>query len=222
MRLLRYRHAALAVAIAVVWLLPMVWLLRAPSGLSQEASREVSLAMPALNSLLLSLASATAACLLGSCLAWLLEGVAPRWRTWWLALLCFPLLLPSYLIAIAWAPILSPTGIVVLPAASAPVFHPRGMLSAIWVQCCAWYPVALLVFHAAARLWSAKYEEASRTSGVSGLPAVRLRLRWYTWPAAAAFAIVSLLVLAEFAVADYFGVRTLGAEIFAIVSAYLD
>jgi ABC-type Fe3+ transport system permease subunit len=33
---------------------------------------------------------------------------------------------------------------------------------------------------------------------------------------------VSLLVLAEFAVADYFGVRTLGTEIFAIVSTYLD
>jgi iron(III) transport system permease protein len=213
---------ALTLSVTAVWLIPLVWLSWTPGGQAGEAARGVSLSPAAINSLLLALASAAAACILGGFIARLIGVIAARWRVWWIALFSLPLLLPAYLIAIAWAPLLSPSGMVVQPVSETPEFNARGFLSAVWIQCCAWYPIALLIFHASSRQWSSRYDEAMRVSGVHGIRANFLRLRWQVWPAVAAFAIVSLMVLAEFAVADYFGVRTLGTEIFAIVSAYLD
>src|SRR5262245_28741909 len=218
----RFRAVLLTLAIAAAWLVPQLWLVSTPASESTGGPRYASFDDAATNSLLVALAGAGAACLLGGILAALVESAGVRWRAWWLAALSLPLLLPAYLVAIAWAPLLSPTGMVVLPASTVHEFNLRAFLSVAWIHCCAWYPVALLIFHSAARLWSSKYDEVARASGFTGIQVTRMRLRWYSWPALAAFAIVSLMVLADFSVADYFGVRTLGTEIFAIVSAYLD
>jgi len=176
-----------------------------------------------ISSLLVALGTSLACLVVGAAMLYLIESspIQSQWR--WLAILCVPLAIPPYLLGLAWAPLLSPVGLVVQPVAGGCALPPaRSVLSVIVVLTGSYYPIALLALRAVRSAWHVTYDEAASVSGLGNVAQIRLRARWY-WPSAAgAFALIALLVLGEFAVADYYGVRTLAAGIFAVFASYQD
>jgi iron(III) transport system permease protein len=210
-------------SIALLWVVPLLALailgVRAPAAVT-ELVRASDFAL--FNSFSLAGLVAVASCGLGLTIAMAIRRLPASWRRTVLIALCVPILLPSYILAITWAPLLSPSGLVVAPLGAAPAFNLAGLSACVWVLTCAYYPVALLILYTALTRWSSAYDELGQANGLSRHRMRMLKIRWLWWPCVAAFMIIALLSLGDFAVPDYFGVRTLGADIFAIAASYLD
>ena len=187
-------------------------------GLEQTGANDFAI----INSFCLAGLVAFVSCGLGLAIALAITRLPLASRKAALIAMCVPILIPSYLLAICWAPMLSPSGLVVAPIGTAPALNIAGFAACVWVLTCAYYPVALLILYSALTRWSSAYDEVGLANGVSRQRILMLKCRWLMWPGVAAFMIIALLSLGDFAVPDYFGVRTLGADIFAIAASYLD
>jgi iron(III) transport system permease protein len=159
--------------------------------------------------------------IVGTAVLSLVESLPARARWQWLAISCMPLAIPPYLLGLAWAPLLSPVGLVVQPnAGGCALPAARSVLSVIGILVAGYYPIAVLGLRAVHSAWHAAYDEAASVSGLGRMARLRLRANWYCAPVAGVFALIALPVLGEFAVADYYGVRTLAAGVFAVFAAY--
>jgi len=179
-------------------------------------------AFAAFNSFSLAFAVALVSCGLGLVFALCVVRLPVARRKLALIVLGIPILLPSYLLAIAWAPILSPTGMVIAPLGASPTFNVAAFFACAWIQSCASYPIAMLVFYAALLRWSSAYDEIARSVALPPITRLTIKLRWLARPGVAGFLIIALLSLGDFAVPDFFGIRTTGSEIFSIAASYLD
>lgn len=207
----------------VLWIAPLAALVFLGASGSPTAAPQLSASMSAtLNSFTLAFAVALVSCGLGLVFALSVVGLPVAWRKFALIVLGIPILLPSYLLAIAWAPILSPTGMVIAPLGAPTIFNVAAFASCTWIQSCAYYPIALLVFYVTLMRWSGAYDEIARSVALPPITRLAIKLRWLVRPGVAGFLIIALLSLGDFAVPDFFGIRTAGSEIFSIAASYLD
>lgn len=211
----------LAVLLLPSWGLPLLAVLGGMWQADASMPSGVGCSSWAAMSALIATGTSLGCLIVAAAMLYLLESVPKSARWKWLAILCVPLAIPPYLLGLAWAPLLSPVGLVVQPNAGGCALPPvRAVLSVIAILVASYYPVALLGLRSVHAAWHSAYEEAAWVSGLTRGAQLRLRARWYGAPAAAAFALIALLVLGEFAVADYYGVRTLAAGIFAVFATY--
>jgi len=174
------------------------------------------------NSFSLALAVALMGCGLGLVFALSVVRLPATWRKMALIVLGIPILLPSYLLAVAWAPILSPTGMVIAPLGVVPTFNVAAFSACTWIQSCAYYPIAMLIFYVTLVRWNSSFDEVARSAALAPITRLAIKLRWLVRPGVAAFLLIALLSLGDFAVPDFFGIRTAGSEIFSIAASYLD
>ena len=160
--------------------------------------------------LALTLLTTSCALVLGVALAWLVERTELPGRRWWSGLLAAPLIIPGYLVVIAYESLAGPWGL------AARAFKALGWLcladalpeiegfgGALLVLTLGAYPYVYLLVAAALRGMSSSFEDAARTAGRSAwkifwtvtLPLAR--------PALTASALlVALTVLADFGVVE--------------------
>ncbi len=174
------------------------------------------------NSFGLAFAVASTSCALGVMFALSVVRLPVGWRKQALIVLGTPILLPSYLLAISWAPILSPTGMVIAPLGASPTFNLGAFFACTWIQSCAYYPIAMLIFYVTLLRWSSSFDEVARSVALAPITRLTIKIRWLLRPGVAGFLIIALLSLGDFAVPDFFGIRTAGSEIFSIAASYLD
>jgi iron(III) transport system permease protein len=211
-------------ALLVVGLIALVMIAPAVVVLGRPVSNATMAAVgaPLWASAILATLTAVTAGALGLLAAWSIERITPRFRGGVLVVLSLPLVLPSYLMGLAWAPVLSPTGLIVRPIGPSAMIEWPALLSVAWVLSLAFGGVVLWMLRLRRAQWAVSYDEAADVLALSPRASRALRVRWYgpSWLIAAL--IVWLLALADFAVADYYGVRTQTAEVFAHVAATLD
>jgi len=202
---------------------PLAALILLGAASSKASSPIVSAsAFATFNSFSLAFAVALMSCGLGLLFAMSIVRLPIAWRKPALIVLGIPILLPSYLLAIAWAPILSPTGMVIAPLGASPTLNLAAFSACTWILSCAYYPIAMLVFYVTLMRWGSAYDEVARSVALPPTTRLAIKLRWLVRPAVASALIIALLSLGDFAVPDFFGIRTAGSEIFAIAASYLD
>ncbi len=167
--------------------------------------------------LALTVAAAISTSAIGSILAACCVQLADRARLPFMLLLTMPVLLPTYVLALAWSVWLLP----VLPlgqgGASTIV---TGALPTLWVWTAALYPLPLWATFNALRRWNTAWTEAASTHGVSSWAITWLRVHYLLPPVGAATLLVWMLTLSDFAVPDYFRLSVYGTEVFIEVSSY--
>jgi iron(III) transport system permease protein len=165
--------AAIAALAPVV--VPFVFLIgRAVGNASQVFDTVVSgrtLELIVDTALLVAAVSVTAAAI-GVGAAWLTEHTDLRGRRWWRVVIALPLVLPSYVIALAVISAFGPRGLIAdvvgfgLPSL-------RGFWGAYWALTVATYPFVYLIVAAAIRRIDPELEEAARGLGASPRAAFR-------------------------------------------------
>lgn len=198
--------------------LPFVWLFATIdlTGLGQPDTWATSLFV---ESTLLALAATLTGVVLGAGAALALDRLPYSLRPLLLLILALPLLLPSYLHALAWSELLANFA-GPLNASQSPMRGDTG--TAIWVLAISYSPVATLCVAAALQRWDKRYEWAAWTHRRTPMAVLTLKARYLAAPTMMAALIIFLLVFSDFAVADYFQVRTFSTEVFVQVSSYLD
>jgi iron(III) transport system permease protein len=172
------------------------------------------------NSLVLSLSSSLLATLLGVPLGFVLAKFNLNSRHWWRIGLTIPLLLPPYILAIAWT--FSREAISWLSVGlglSEWIFSLKG---AILVLGLSYFPIPMLITEAALYRVDARLEEAAWL--VAGWPRT---LRSITLPLVApsitaAFLLVFVLTLAEFSVPALLRVRVFSTEVYTQFAAFFN
>jgi iron(III) transport system permease protein len=124
------------------------------------------------NTFFLAAATTLGALVLGVALAWLTERMEIRGRRWWSSLLAAPLVIPSYLSAIAYESLMGPWGLIAdwLRALRATCFiavvpEVEGFGGAALVLTLGTYPYVYLLVRAALRELNPSFEDAARISG---------------------------------------------------------
>lgn len=202
---------------AVCCVSPLVWMLfgsagsgslmAAVAGLADERQRSLMV-----NTLLLGAGVTAFAFVIGAPAGIILARCHPR-RVW-LARLMFavPLVLPSYVLGLAW--------IVLFGAhASSWVY---GMPAAIVVLGFSLYPIVMLTVEAALRTVPARLEEAGRLAGSSALVFVKITLPLIAAAVSASLLIVFVLAISDFAVPGLLRVRVYTTEVFTAFAALYD
>jgi len=132
-------------------------------------------------------------------------------------LLSFPILLPTYILALSWA-------VWLLPALSlgqgGTAFTATGALPTLCVWAAALYPLPLWATFVALQRWNEAWSEAASVNGVVPIWNIWLRARYLTVPVSAAVLLIWLFMLSDFAVPDYFRVSLYGTETFVEIASY--
>ncbi len=162
------------------------------------------------NTLLLAAITTLGALVLGVALAWLVERTKIPGSRWWSSLLAAPLIIPSYLVAIAYESLMGPWGLIAdgLKALGAICFvavvpEVEGFGGAALVLTLGTYPYVYLLVRASLRGVNPSFEDTARTCGLKPwkifwtvtLPLIR--------PALAASALlVAVTAMADFGVVE--------------------
>jgi iron(III) transport system permease protein len=135
-------------------------------------------------------------------------------RRVWLARLVFavPLVLPSYVLGLAW--------IVLFGARESSWVY--SMPAAIVVLGFSLYPIVMLAAEAALRMVPARFEEAGRLVASPGRIFLRVTLPLITAAVAASLLVVFVLAISDFAVPGLLRVRVYTTEVFTAFAALYD
>lgn len=140
-------------------------------------------------------------------------------RLLWVLFL-YPLLLPSYLHALAWADLLD--GTYLLNRAGLDANSYRGTALSIFVLSISYYPIFTVVGYATLRFWDPLYHRVAWANGQNMRSVLRLFVGYASSPVLMAWLACFLLAFSDFAIPDFFMVSTFSTEIFIQISSYLD
>ena len=220
---------ALATVTAAAAVLPVVYLLVRGLGADAETRAAIppgTLARLTLQTALLTAGVVAVALVVGTALAWLTVRSDLRWRRGWAVAATLPLVIPSYVAALAllgaFGPkgllqdVLEPAGVDRLPE----IYGYGGALAALSLST---FPYVFLIAAAALRSVDPSIEEAARSLGRSPrqvfisvtLPAIRPGL-------AAASLLVALYVLADFGAVSLMQYPTLSRAVYLQYESLLD
>jgi iron(III) transport system permease protein len=213
--------AAAVVAVAVLCGLPLLGLgleLEALGGMVMSGWFRSGALLG--RSVCLAAAAGALAMMLGVCTALAVRRLRGKLRQLLVMVLIVPLLLPSYIQALTWGNLVS--GHRWLARALTADSSLMGSLMSVWVLALSYYPVVMLLVLAALGRWDQRFTWSAWANGVGPRGVRRLRARYLGLPAVTGAFVVVLLAFADFAVPDFFQVRTYATEIFIQVSSYLD
>jgi iron(III) transport system permease protein len=209
--------AAAWTVFAVCCVLPIAWMLFGSAGSGSLRASATVLADDRqrslmVNTLVLGLGVTTFALAVGAPLGIVLARCTPRRA--WLARLIFsvPLVLPSYVLGLAWTVLFG-------AYASAWVYS---VPAAIVVLGFALYPIVMLASEAALRAVSARLEEAGHLSASPTRVFVSITLPLIAATVAASLLIVFVLAISDFAVPGLLRVRVYTTEVFTAFAALYD
>ncbi|MBL8172489.1 MAG: iron ABC transporter permease [Acidobacteria bacterium] len=167
-----------------------------------------------LNSVLLGTGASTLAILLGAPLGLLLGRSDVRGKTWWRLALVVPLVVPPYVLALAWTQWAGATGL--------PAEWTYSLTSAVCILGLSFYPLVMLATEAAARRVQASLEEAALLVAAPSRVAIKITLPLIAPAIAAAALVVFVLALAEFGVPGLLRVNVFTTDVFTAFAALYD
>ncbi len=183
-----------------------------------------------INTFILTLIVTTGTLFLGVALAWLTERTNVPGKRWWTPLLSLPLLIPGYLLAIAYESFWSRWGLLAEVLTSwgmndiaAIVPSITGLLGASIVLILSLYPYVYLLARAALRGVNTALEDTARTCGLNPrkffwfmtLPLIRPSL-------VAAALLVAVMTMADYAVVARMGFPTFTNAVYSQLTTRLD
>lgn len=142
----------------------------------QALAADTALPAAVKNTLLMSLVSTLAAAMIGAVGAWLTERVRLPVRQLWRLLFVFPVLVPSYVLSIAWQHWAGPVGLVNKMATGAlgvPLWRLEGLAGITFVMAISHAPIIYLLVRSALNAIPAELEEASRIAGAGPVKVFR-------------------------------------------------
>jgi len=219
------RHDAdCTLTLAAAWALfalccisPIVWMLFGTAGSGSLSAAAVGLADERQRSLMVNTLSLGAgvtalAFVIGAPAGMILARCHPR-RVWFLRfVLAVPLVLPSYVLGLAW---------VVLFGARPSVWV-YSMPAAVAVLGFSLYPIVMLATEAALRTVPARLEEAGRLAASPTRVFLKITLPLLTAALSASLLIVFVLAISDFAVPGLLRVRVYTTEVFTAFAALYD
>jgi iron(III) transport system permease protein len=167
-----------------------------------------------LNSLLLGVGVSTVATLLGLPLGLLLARSDVRGKAWWRLVLSVPLVVPPYVLALAWTQLAGAAGF------SAEWTY--SLTSAVFILGLSLFPLAMMATEAAARRVQASLEEAALLVAAPSRVAGRITLPLIAPAIAAAALVVFVLAVSEFGVPGLLRVNVFTTEVFTAFAALYD
>jgi iron(III) transport system permease protein len=210
---------ALGVLVVALVCLPLAYLVvRAASGGADAWAVLERPRTPALVGRTLGLVAAVTATsvLLGLPAAWLVARTDLPGRSAWAVLLALPLVLPSYVVALALLAVSGPGGLLGLPSI-------EGFGGAWAALALATYPYVFILAVAALRRADPALEEAARGLGQSAAQTFRAVTLPLVWPAVAAGALlVALYALSDFGVVSLMRVDVLTRAVYLQYRALFD
>lgn len=176
-----------------------------------------------MNSALLGAATALVATIVGAPLGLLLARADLPAKSWLRLALIIPLVLPPYVLGLAWIYVSGSTGI-------AAHFLGRDLLSdstyslagAVVVLCIGFFPLAMLATEAAARRVDGRLEEAGLLVAGPRRVLTRITLPLIAPGVASAAIVIFVLALSEFGVPSLLRVRVFTTEVFTAFAAQYD
>ncbi len=167
-----------------------------------------------LNSALLGAGSSVLATLLGAPLGLLLARSDVRGKDWWRLALAVPLVVPPYVLALAWTWL---TG-----AARLSAEWTYSLTGATVILGVSFYPLAMLALEAAARRVDARLEEAALLVAAPRRVLTRITLPLVAPAVAASALVVFVLAVSEFGVPGLLRVNVFTTEVFTAFAALYD
>jgi iron(III) transport system permease protein len=175
------------------------------------------------NSLLLALSSATLATLLGAPSGFFLARTRLSSRSWWRMALIVPLLVPPYILGVAW--IFARDSLIWLGGGAASEWISAWTYSlpgAIVILSLSYYPIPMLITEASLNRVEARLEEAAWLIAGWRRTLVSITLPLVLPAVAAGFLLVFVLVLAEFSVPMLLRVRVFSTEVYTQFAAFFN
>lgn len=219
--------AAAAVAAAAV--LPLGYLILRALSADTESRSLVPLGTTAglvLDTFLLALSVVTAALGVGVPLAWLVVRTDLPGRRLWAIAAALPLVIPSFVAALALLGAFAPRGLVqqaLQPLGVERLPEIYGFWGALMALTLSTYPYVFLIVAAALRAADPSVEEAARSVGAGTLKVLtRVTLPSLRPALAAAATIVALYVLSDFGAVSLMGYSTLTTSIYVRYESLLD
>lgn len=176
-----------------------------------------------MNSALLGAATATAATIVGAPLGLLLARVDLPAKSWLRLALIIPLVLPPYVLGLAWIYVSGSTGIAAnLLGRDLLSGSTYSLAGAVAVLSIGFFPLAMLATEAAARRVDGRLEEAGLLVARPRRVLTRITLPLIAPGVAAAALVIFVLALSEFGVPSLLRVRVFTTEVFTAFAAQYD
>jgi iron(III) transport system permease protein len=176
-----------------------------------------------LNSTLLGAATALVATLLGAPLGLLLARVPLPGKSFWRIVLAIPLVIPPYILALAWVLLSGPTGLLVqLVGRDLLSSWTYSLIGTIVVLALAFYPLSMLTTEAAARRVDGRLEEAGLLVAHPRGVLFRITLPLIAPAIGASAVFIFVLAVSEFGVPGLLRVRVFTTEVFTAFAARYD
>ncbi|MBI2185638.1 MAG: iron ABC transporter permease [Acidobacteria bacterium] len=176
-----------------------------------------------LNTAALGASTAVLATLIGAPLGFALARVPLRFRSVWRVALAAPLLLPPYVIALAWVYLGGSAGLVAAAVGRDVVSAwTYSLPGAVVVLSLVFYPLSMLTTEVALRRIEPRIEEAALTAASPGRVLRTITLPLVTPAVAASALVVFVLAVSEFGVPSLLRVRVFTSEIFTAFAALYD
>lgn len=166
------------------------------------------------SSALLGAGASALATLIGAPLGLLLARSDVRGKDWWRLALAVPLVVPPYVLALAWTWL---TG-----AAGLSAEWTYSLTGATVILGVSFYPLAMLAMEAAARRVDARLEEAALLVAAPRRVAMRITLPLVAPAVAAAALVVFVLAVSEFGVPGLLRINVFTTEVFTAFAALYD
>jgi iron(III) transport system permease protein len=217
--------AAFLLAFTVLPIVYMLWLSTTGAGLTHysrllaEPRQRELLA----NSLILAAGSAALATLLGAPLGFLLARANLTGKAVFRIALILPLVIPPYILALAWLYVSGPTGIVARLVGEGVVSGwTYSLAGAVLVLGVSLFPLSMLATEAAALRIEGRLEEAGLLVAPARRVFWRITLPLMSPAIAAAALAIFVLALSEFGVPGLLRVRVFTTEVFTAFAAFYD
>jgi iron(III) transport system permease protein len=166
------------------------------------------------NSALLGVGASALATLIGAPLGLLLARSDVRGKDWWRLALVVPLVMPPYVLALAWTHLAGSIGL--------PTGRTHSLTGATVILGMSFYPLAMLATEAASRSVDARLEEAALLVAAPRRVATKITLPLVAPAVAAAALVVFVLAVAEFGVPGLLRVNVFTTEVFTAFAALYD
>ncbi len=167
-----------------------------------------------LNSTLLGVGASALATLIGAPLGLLLARSDVRGKDWWRLALVMPLVVPPYVLALAWTWLAGSIGL-----SAERTYCLTGAAGILGVS---FYPLAMLAMEAAARRVDAQLEEAALLVAVPRRVAMRITLPLVAPAVAATALVIFVLAISDFGVPGLLRVNVFTTEVFTAFAALYD
>ncbi|HQR36384.1 MAG TPA: iron ABC transporter permease [Blastocatellia bacterium] len=167
-----------------------------------------------LNSMLLGAGASALATLIGAPLGLLLARSDVRGKNWWRLALVVPIVVPPYVLALAWTWF---AGSMKMPTEWA-----YSLTSATVILGVSFYPLAMLALEAAARRVDAQLEEAALLVAAPRRVAMNITLPLVAPALSATALVIFVLAVAEFGVPGLLRVNVFTTEVFTAFAALYD